>query len=327
MDDDEKKKLMDEVKEFANAEHFIPILEKIIKNNDKLEAQLDTGCTSEFQPTCAYYLEAIKSREEITKMEKLTDDTMNKANDLADNYADQHREMEEQIETLRKALDIRTDEADKIIRDKIKQIEEEKGKVKAIADFVGVNYPGDIINEIKSEREWAEINLKEKKALEEKLRTFDTKDLLKYISDLEVKVKNLERILRVSEEVNDKEYPWKLMVYHNGKHDAIWLYTEKELQRLLDLHPQIKNPDKPEEKPPTLSQKDKDMIRADVFVKHIEGHLADEHVGRSGSRSLVICKICNKTIDEIFEEAGEKDEGEDFVIVGYEKKEDEHDGT
>lgn len=46
------------------------------------------------------------------------------------------------------------------------------------------------------------------------------------------------------------------------------------------------------------------VTKADVFVKHIENHLR-------GLGHKVVCKICNKTIDEIFREA---------VVAGEEEK-------
>jgi len=57
---------------------------------------------------------------------------------------------------------------------------------------------------------------------------------------------------------------------------------------------------------PMLTKKGKSLlesfrIKNDVFVNHIENHLrkmyADDHIVRE-----VCCKICNKTIDEIYKE-------------------------
>jgi len=50
-----------------------------------------------------------------------------------------------------------------------------------------------------------------------------------------------------------------------------------------------------------LMKSDEEIDRALIFVAHIEKHLKDDI---SFSRhAKVICKICNKTIDEIYEEA------------------------
>ena len=43
------------------------------------------------------------------------------------------------------------------------------------------------------------------------------------------------------------------------------------------------------------------MEKNDVFVKHIEQHL-DEIFKKEGKVLAVCCKICGKTIDEIYEE-------------------------
>lgn len=43
---------------------------------------------------------------------------------------------------------------------------------------------------------------------------------------------------------------------------------------------------------------DRSMAMAEVFVEHVKNHLDKNQV--------VVCKICNKTIDEIFEETTRK---------------------
>ena len=74
---------------------------------------------------------------------------------------------------------------------------------------------------------------------------------------------------------------------------------EKEFEkRLSKLENQVKNIIKFL----GMDQRDKMSKKNDVFVKHIEDHLrkmyADDHKIRN-----VVCKICNKTIDEIYKES------------------------
>jgi len=42
--------------------------------------------------------------------------------------------------------------------------------------------------------------------------------------------------------------------------------------------------------------------KAELFVEHIENHLKELKI-----KGKVQCKICGKTIDEIFDEAGESE--------------------
>ena len=46
--------------------------------------------------------------------------------------------------------------------------------------------------------------------------------------------------------------------------------------------------------------REEEIDRALVFVKHIEKHLIE--MGEFTPDAKVMCKICNKTIDEIYEE-------------------------
>ena len=63
---------------------------------------------------------------------------------------------------------------------------------------------------------------------------------------------------------------------------------------LVDLCPRYELLD-----PPTYEEKD----RAVVFVKHIEKHEKNARTrARLSRHAKVICKICHKTIDEIYEE-------------------------
>ena len=60
--------------------------------------------------------------------------------------------------------------------------------------------------------------------------------------DLLQENERLEEILWATKTI-DKEYPWTLIVFKNGKHEANWSYKEEEFKKLIDLHPKIKNPD------------------------------------------------------------------------------------
>lgn len=127
--------------------------------------------------------------------------------------------------------------------------------------------------EIKDKKvtKWIGNHIKKYKALEEENKELRSKDRVNFLVRM-VQEKNLEFF----EE------------YLSGDEDY------NHIQELMECIVAL------EEKVTTLSQKDKDMIKADVFVNHIKGHLSDTTKFEPGIP--VICKICNKTIDEIFEE-------------------------
>lgn len=51
------------------------------------------------------------------------------------------------------------------------------------------------------------------------------------------------------------------------------------------------------------SETEERIDKALVFLSHIEGHIADEGIIKREPQDQVICTICNKTVDQIYEDA------------------------